>query len=107
MKVIWSPHAEELLGDIVLGIAADCSVEDAIRWKLDIRTTTTSLEQHPLMGHPVPASCFATIPNDFDRLRQVFCGPYRIVYEPTDVACYIYSIRHSRMMVRSSDTSWR
>ena len=31
MKVLWSPHAESLLDDIVIGIATALSVDDAIR----------------------------------------------------------------------------
>ena len=106
MQVIWSPHARDLLGDILSAIAIDLSREDAHRWRQKIDATIEPLLTHPNFGRNVPAKCFFEPSTDIERLHQLICNPYRIVYEPTDVACYILSIRHCRMMLRSPDTYW-
>ena len=106
MNVLWPPRAESLLEDIVIGIATALSVDDGLRWESDLRTTAASLGEFPLMGSVVPVECFATIPVDAARLRQTFCGPYRIVYEHVDDEIHILSIRHSRMLVSEGDTAW-
>jgi len=106
MQVIWAPHAESQLNDIVLAIAEDMSADDGLRWESKIRSTTNILFDNPLFGKNVPAKCFFEPPEDIERLHQLICDPYRIVYEPTSVACYILSIRHCRMMLRSPDTYW-
>ena len=106
MEVLWSPHAELLLDDIVIGIANVLSPDDGFRWEGDLRATATSLGDFPLLGSTIPLECFHKIPANADRLRQIFCGPYRIVYEPVDDEIHILSIRHSRMLVTDSDTIW-
>ena len=107
MQVIWSPHAEELLDDIVLGIAQEQSADLGLKWATDIRKSVSDLNDFPKIGNPVPAKCFFYPPPDLDKLRQVFCGPYRIVYEVTSVACYVYSVRHTRMLLSDADAEWR
>ena len=106
MKVLWSPHAESLLDDVVIGIATALSVDDALRWEGDLRATAANLGAFPLMGSVVPVECFEAIPANADRLCQTFCGPYRIVYELVDDDIHILSIRHSRMLVSEGDTAW-
>jgi len=106
MEILWSPHARDLLGDILSTIALECSPEDAYYWRNKIDETTEPLCLHPLIGGNVPAKCFIEAPPELGRLHQLFCGPYRIVYETTSTACYILSVRHCRMMLRSTDTHW-
>jgi len=106
VEIIWSPHARDLLGDILTTITLDLSREDAHRWRKKINATVEPLLAHPLFGKNVPAKCFFETPDDLERLHQLICSPYRIVYEPTSVACYILSIRHCRMMLRNPDTCW-
>ena len=81
MNVAWSPHANSLFLDILAQIEDVLSIEDAYRWR-------------------------ERILDDADRLRQVICKPYRIVYEPVDGEIHILSIRHSRMLVTMDDTAW-
>ena len=106
MIVLWSPHAETLLNDIVLGIAEALSTDDGLRWEGKLRTAATDIGDFPFSGPIVPVECFDTVPANADRLRQVICRPYRIVYEVIEEEIHILSIRHSRMLVTDSDTIW-
>ena len=106
MKVLWSPRAESLLDDIVIGIATALSVDDALRWECDLQAAAANLGAFPLVGSVVPVECFEAIPVNADRLRQTFCGPYRIVYELVGDDIHFLSIRHSRMLVSEGDTAW-
>ena len=81
MNVAWSPHANSLFLDILAQIEDALCIEDAYRWR-------------------------ERILDDADRLRQIICKPYRIVYEPVGDEIHILSIRHSRMLVTMDDTVW-
>ena len=104
--VKWSPHAESLLEDIVLGIAAKLYPDDGLRWEARLREAADELGRLPRSGTVVPLECFETIPPNADELRQTFCRPYRIVYEVVGDEIHILSIRHSRMLVADTDTYW-
>ena len=106
MIVLWSPHAETLLNDIVIGIAEALAVDDGLRWAGKLRTAAAGIGDFPFSGPIVPVECFHTIPANADRLRQVICKPYRIVYEPVGDEVHILSIRHARMLVTMDDTVW-
>ena len=106
LNVLLSPHAESLLEDIVLGIAEALSIEDGLRWEDKLRTATMTLGEFPKIGTSIPTECFDAPPKNADSLRQIFCGPYRIVYETIENEIHILSIRHSRMLVAESDTMW-
>ena len=62
MIVLWSPHAETLLDDIVIGIAEALSVDDGLRWEGKLRTAAADIGEFPFSGPVVPAECFHTIP---------------------------------------------
>ena len=106
MNIAWSPHAEKLLDGIVLGIAEALSIDDGLAWESKLRDATYKLADFPYLGTEIPIGCFQTIPENMDRLRQIICDPYRIVYEPVGDEIHILSIRHSRMLVAEGDTSW-
>ena len=106
MGILWSPHAESLLDDIVIGIANALSVDDGIRWEVRLRKAAADLGSFPYMGSTIPPECFHVVPDNLDRIRQTFCGPYRIVYEPVTDEIHILSIRHGRMLVADGDTTW-
>ena len=106
MNVLWSPHAENLLDDIVIGIATELSVDDGLRWEAKLRTAATGIGDFPFAGPIVPAECFHTLPPNADRLHQIIVKPYRIVYEVAEERIHVLSIRHSRMLVTAIDTYW-
>lgn len=106
MNIAWSPHAEALLDDIVIGIAEALSVDDGLAWEIKLRTAANQLADFPNIGTMIPLVCFHTIPANADRLRQIICRPYRIVYEPAEGEIHILSIRHARMLVAEDDTNW-
>ena len=106
MNAKLSPHASGLLNDIIDSIAGALSLADALRWNDDIQRAILTLEDYPLSGHSVPPECFETIPPNVGELRQTFCLPYQIVYEVVGDEVHVLSIRHSRMLVADTDTSW-
>ena len=106
LNVLLSPHAESLLEDIVLGIAEALSIEDGLRCEDKLRTATMTLGEFPNIGTSIPTECFDTPPKNADSLRQIFSGPYRIVYEMIENEIHILSIRHARMLVSEVDTTW-
>ena len=106
MTIEWSPHAQGLFYGILSEIREERSAEDALRWHDRIVDTTLPLASFPLIGTLVPTDAFESIPPNADRLRQIICRPYRIVYEPVDDEIHILSIRHSRMLVAECDATW-
>ena len=106
MNAKLSPHASGLLNDIIDPIADALSLADALRWNDNILRTILTLEDYPQSGDSVPLECFDTIPPNADDLRQTFCRPYRIVYEVVGNEVHVLSIRHSRMLVTTTDTFW-
>ena len=106
MIVAWSPHANSLFLDILALIEDALSIEDAYRWRERILDDADRLAGFPFSGPIVPVECFHVIPVNSDRLRQIICKPYRIVYELVGDEIHILSIRHSRMLVTIDDTAW-
>ena len=106
MTIAWSPHARDLQDEILAQIRNELSTEDAIRWYDRMCNAVAPLADFPHLGTEVPLVCFRTIPENIDRLRQTFCGPYRIVYEPVDGEIHVLSIRHARMLIAEDDTDW-
>ena len=105
-SVEWSPHAEMLLEDIVLGIAITLYPDDGLRWEVKLREAANDLGRLPLSCPNVPLECFNTIPPNPERLHQLIVKPYRIVYEVICNEVHVLSIRHSRMLVADTDTYW-
>ena len=106
MNIAWSPHAIFLQNEILQQIREALSSEDASRWYDRICDAVDPLSDFPALGVAIPAECFNTLPKNADRLRQIICKPYRIVYEPVGDEIHILSIRHSRMLVTMDDTVW-
>ena len=106
MDVKWSSHAEELLDGIVIGIATALSIDDGLAWESKLRAASDQLADFPYLGTEIPLVCFHTVPANADRLRQIICKPFRIVYEPVEGEIHVLSIRHARMLVAEDDTNW-
>ena len=106
MTILWSPHARSLQDDILAQIREELSSEDAIRWYDRMCGVVAPLADFPYSGSPIPSVCFQTIPDNLDRLRQIICKPYRIVYEPVEDEIHVLSIRHARMLIAEGDTDW-
>ena len=106
MNIAWSPHAEELLGNIVLGIAETLSIDDGLAWESKLRDAADQLTDFPYIGTEIPLVCFHAVPANMDGLRQITCKPYRIVYELIDDEIHILSISHARMLIMEGDTNW-
>ena len=95
MTIAWSPHARTLQNEILAQIRNELSTEDAARWYDRMCDVVTPLADFSYLGSTIPINCFQTTPENIDRLRQTFCGPYRIVYEPVEDEIHILSIRHA------------
>lgn len=106
MTVKWSPRARHQLHEIVIGIAEELLPEDAIAWEQRLRKATAQLAEFPFSCPKIPLVCFHEVPPNPDRLRQLICGPYRIVHECVGEECRILSIRHGRMLVTADDARW-
>ena len=105
-SVKWSPHAESLLEEIVLGIANTLYPDAGIRWERKLREAADGLGDFPLSHPTIPVECYHIVPPNPERLHLLIVKPYRIVYEIVDSEVHILSIRHGRMLVALNDTSW-
>ncbi len=106
MNTVLSYHAEEQRADILRNIAVQLSFEDAMRWNAKIHELLILIAAQPNIGHAVRPDIFTIPPLIASRLRETFCGPYRIIYEPVEDMCRILSITHSRQMVSGEELIW-
>ena len=106
MTVKWSPHAKQLLCEIIFTIEDALSSEDALRWEGVLRKNASGLAYFPLSCPVIPRVCFREVPPNPERLRQLIVKPYRIVYEIVGDEVRVLSIHHGRMLVALDDTYW-
>ena len=106
MTVALSHYAEDQRAEILRNIAINLSFDDAMRWNEKIHALLMFLVEQPELGHPVRSEIFTTRPLLAERLREIFCGPYRIIYEPVDDMCRVLSMTHSRQIVCGDDLVW-
>lgn len=106
MSYLASPHARMLLADILTKITLELSPEDAHRWADKIHTAIEQTSDFPERCPTVPLNCFIFPPENYDNLHQLIVNPYRIVYEVLGGRVCVLSIRHSRQMLKMSDTFW-
>ena len=106
MTVALSHYAEDQRAEILQTIAINLSVDDAMRWNEKIHALLILLAEQPDLGHPVRPETFTTRPLLAERLREIFCGPYRIIYESVDDMCRVLSMTHARQMVSGDNLVW-
>ena len=102
----WSKTAASQLRGIVRTIARELSRDDAQRWRAKIRDAVIPLRDFPEMGSVIPLECYAYPPANHERIRQVICNPYRIIYETVAETNRILAVLHGRQMISASDTRW-
>ena len=106
MIVLTSPHAQGLFDNILAVLAREQPPPRPPTGRPKDLAAIQVLEDFPQSGCAVPMVCFETIPDHVGNLRQTICRPYRIVYEIVEDEVHVLSIRHARMLVTETDTSW-
>ena len=106
MIVKWSYFAEDQQADILRYLTVKMSVEDAIRWAHRFHDDVERLIDQPSLGHPVSTVIFDVQPLLIERLREIFSGSYRIIYEPVDDVIRILSITHTSKLVERDHLVW-
>lgn len=95
MKVHWTETAEAHLDAIYAYIAQD-SESYALRTVDRITKRSQQVVAFPLSGRRVPEY-------DIDQMREVFCGPYRIIYHIKPDQVDVIAVVHSAMNVLQDD----
>ena len=85
MKIVWSDDALADLRDIHEYISREAP-ERANRFVSRLVKAVESLQQHPLVGRIVPEGDGS--------LRELFCGPYRLLYRDAERHLSIISVVH-------------
>jgi plasmid stabilization system protein ParE len=91
MKVHWTETAEAHLDAIYAYIAQD-SETYALRTVDRITRRSKQIGEFPLSGRKVPEY-------ELDRIREVFSGPYRIIYHIKPDQINVIAVIHGAMNV--------
>jgi len=95
MKVHWTETAEEHLDAIYAYIARD-SITYALRTVDRITRKSQQIGALPLSGRRVPEY-------DMDQIREVFVGPYRIIYHIKSDQIDVIAVIHGAMEILRDD----
>ena len=95
MKVHWTETAEAHLDAIYAYIAQD-SEAYALRVVDRITKRSQQIGEFPLSGRKVPEY-------ELDQIREVFSGPYRIIYHIKADQIDVISVIHGAMNVLQED----
>jgi len=95
MKVHWTETAEAHLDAIYAYIAQD-SEAYALRTVDRITKRSQQIGEYPLSGRKVPEY-------ELDQIREVFSGPYRIIYHIKADQVDVISVIHGAMNVLQGD----
>jgi len=95
MKVRWTAAAEAHLDAIYSYIAQD-SETYALRMVDRITKRSEQIGAFPLSGRRVPEY-------DIDQIREVFCGPYRLVYHIKSDGINILAVLHGAQNALQDD----
>jgi plasmid stabilization system protein ParE len=97
MKVLWTASAEAHLDAIYAYIAQD-SETYALRMVDRITKRSQQIGSFPLSGRRVPEY-------DIDQIREVFSGPYRLVYHIRSDRVEILAVLHGAQgVLEDNDT---
>ena len=91
MKIHWTETAEAQL-DAIYAYIAQNSATYALRTVDGITKRSMQIAAFPLSGRKVPEY-------DMDRIREVFSGPYRIIYHIKPDQTDIIAVLHGAMNV--------
>lgn len=95
MKVCWTETAEKHLDAIYAYIAQD-STTYALRTVDRITRKSQQIGIFPLSGRRVPEY-------DIDQIREVFVGPYRVIYHVKPDQIDVIAVIHGAMEVLRDD----
>jgi plasmid stabilization system protein ParE len=95
VKVHWTASAEAHLDAIYAYIAQD-SETYALRMVDRITKRSEQIGSYPLSGRRVPEY-------DIDQIREVFCGPYRLVYHIKSDGVDILAVLHGAQQALQGD----
>lgn len=89
MPVVLSPQAEEDFADILQFTLETWGETQMYAYRVILDQALSTLQQHPLIGHPRP---------ELSPTHRVFpAGRHIIVYRPGDAAVFVSRILHGRM----------
>ena len=106
MNPIWSPHAQDLLANILRDLKHETGLDNAMKWRERIIGDVDQLKFFPELGPRVPVECFLTPPQNLEHLHQLIIKRYRAVYEITDGQVAVLSFRKCKQLLRETDTYW-
>ena len=95
MKVIWTPLAERHLDDIFRFIA-ESSPDYALRMVDRLTRRSQQLGRFPDSGRPVPEI-------GREGVREIFEGPYRLIYSVRDTQVDVVAVIHSARLLHGED----
>lgn len=88
MRVVWTRRARDELNAIFEYLLPD-SEAVAVRTVRDILRRGEQLENFPNSGRSLAGE-------RYPQLREVFSGPYRLIYRVSDASVDVLAIRHGR-----------
>ena len=95
MRVIWTPLAERHLDDIFRFIA-ESSPDYALRMVDRLTHRSQQLGRFPDSGRPVPEI-------GREAVREVFEGPYRVIYSVRTNQVDVIAVIHSARLLRRDE----
>ncbi|WP_058557933.1 type II toxin-antitoxin system RelE/ParE family toxin [Thiohalocapsa sp. ML1] len=101
MKVHWTESAEAHL-DAIYAYIAQNSQTYALRMVDRITQRSQQIAAFPLSGRRVPEY-------DIDQIREVFCGPYRLIYhirsDQIDVLAVVHGAQNALREDKAEDNA--
>ena len=90
----WTPRAKARLAGILRTILEECGPVVEREWAVKLLGAPDALAAHPQLGRVVPEI-------GRDEIRELIVTPYRVFYKVGTDRCFVLSVRHSRMLIKS------